>query len=425
MPRKHDHLFGRIASYQSLLAAAKRTIRGKRGKPGAAGFMANLERNLLRIEQALKAGAWRSGGYTIIHVIDPKPRMVSAAPFADRVVHQALCAVVEPIFERGFIADSYANRTGYGTHRAIACYEYFQDRYAHVLRCDLYRYFPSIDHGILKCDLRRRIACEPTLALMDAIIDGSNPQEPVNILFPGDDLFSPHTRRRGLPIGNLTSQLFGNIYLDGLDHYVKEVLRVPGYVRYVDDFALFHDDPDVLAGWQAKIARYLEGRRLVLHPVKTRIAPCAEPAEFLGLVLHGNGHRRLPEANVRRFRNRLRGLRDRWRAGTVAVDEIGQRVQSWIAHAEHANTWRLRHALFCGGWFDPARKPDCLLAGRALRGGSWNNKPQNVRAANRNNNTPDNRNNNNGFRLASMPSNAGVGVPTDTLSVREGVHGQS
>jgi len=429
VPKKHRNLFEQIASFRALHEAALRTICGKRGKPGAAGFMANLERNLLRIERMLRegtwrGGTWRGGGYTVIEVRDPKPRMVSAAPFADRVVHHALCAVVEPIFERGFIADSYANRKGYGTHCAIARYEHFQDRYAHVLRCDIYRYFPSIDHAILKADLRRRIACEPTLALMDAIIDGSNPQEPVNILFPGDDLFSPHTRRRGMPLGNLTSQLFGNIYLDGLDHFIKEVLRAPGYVRYVDDFALFHDDPEVLAGWQAKIARYLEGRRLVLHPAKTRIAPCAEPAEFLGLVLHGNGYRRLPEASVRRFRNRLRGLRDRWRSGTVEADEIHQRVQSWIAHAEHANTWRLRRTLFRGGWFDPVRELGCPPDWRALRGGSWNNEPQNVRAANRNNNEPAKRNNNNGFRLASMPSIAGAGAFTDASGVREGVHGQ-
>lgn len=280
MPKKHRNLFEYIASFTALHEAALRTICGKRGKPGAAGFMANLERNLLRIERMLREGTWRGGGYTVIEVRDPKPRMVSAAPFADRVVHHALCAVVEPIFERGFIADSYANRKGYGTHRAIARYEHYRDRHAHVLRCDIYRYFPSIDHAILKADLRRRIACEPALALMDTIIDGSNPQEPVNLLLPGDDLFSPHTRRRGMPLGNLTSQLFGNIYLDGIDHFVKEVLRAPGYVRYVDDFILFHDDPAVLAVWQAKIARYLEGRRLVLHPVKTRIAPCAEPAGF-------------------------------------------------------------------------------------------------------------------------------------------------
>lgn len=110
----------------------------------------------------------------------------------------------------------------------------YRDRYHHVLRCDIFRYFPAIDHEILKADLRRRIACSRTLWLLDTVIDGSNPQEPVHLHYPGDDLLTPLTRRRGLPIGNLTSQFFANVYLDGLDHFAKEVLHAP-YLRYVDD----------------------------------------------------------------------------------------------------------------------------------------------------------------------------------------------
>jgi RNA-directed DNA polymerase len=354
MPRRIGGLFPDIASFHALCEAAGRAARGKRGKPGVAGFLASLERNALRIEAALLDGTWQPGPYTEIEIKDPKPRLVSAAPFRDRVVHHALCAVVAPIFERGFIFDSYANRVGKGTHRAIARYEHFRDRHRHVLRCDIFRYFPSIDHDILEGCLRRRVACERTLWLMDQIIDGSNPQEPVHLYYPGDDLFTPSTRRRGLPIGNLTSQFFANVYLDGLDHFVKEVLRAPGYVRYVDDFALFHDDEVVLGHWRDRIARYLEGRRLSLHPAKTRIQAAAQPSEFLGFVLGERGLRRLPEGNVRRFRNRLRSLRDGFRAGRVPKEEVMQRVQSWVAHASHANTWRLRHAIFRGGWFDPA-----------------------------------------------------------------------
>ena len=368
VPLRHNDLFPAISSFRALHEAAERAIRGKRGKPGAASFVANREKELLRLERQLKAGTWRSGGYTVIYVTDPKPRSVSAAPFRDRVVHHALCNVIAPIFERGFIDDSYANRNGYGTHRAVKRYEQYRDRYRHVLRADIYRYFPSIDHAILKADFRRRIECQQTLALMDAIVDGSNPQEPVELLFPGDDLFTPTLRRRGMPIGNLTSQWFANIYLDGLDHFIKEVLRAP-YVRYVDDFALFHDDPKVLAHWRERIAEYLIGRRLVVHPAKTFVTATKEDATFLGYVLQNNGVRRLPEPNVRRFRNRLRGLRDRWSADSVNADEVQQRVSSWIAYAEHAHTWRLRHAIFRGGWFDPLREPDSLPVGCAFFAG--------------------------------------------------------
>ena len=350
--------FDEIASFSALHTAALRAARGKRSKPGAAAFLANLEKEVLRLERELRGGTYRPGRYRTIEIFDPKHRTVSAAPFRDRVVHHAFCAIAEPLFERGFIHDSYANRKGKGTHRAIARYETFQNRFGHVLRCDIYRYFPAIDHEILKRDLRRRIACERTLELADRIVDASNPQESVNLHYPGDDLFAPFSRRRGLPIGNLTSQFFANVYLDRLDHFCKEVLRAKGYVRYVDDFVLFHDDPGTLTEWRDRIARFLEGRRLRLHPRKTWIAQTDAPTTFLGLVLLPSGRRMLPEENVRRFRNRLRGLRSRWRAGTVTREEIDRRVGAWIAHAGHAHSWRLRQAIFRGGRFDPSREPD-------------------------------------------------------------------
>ena len=355
MPTRERDLFDGIASFAALRAAALRAARGKRAKPGATAFLANLESELLRLERELHSGRYRPGRYQTIEIFDPKHRIVSAAPFRDRVVHHAFCAVCEPIFERAFIHDSYANRVGKGTHRAIARYERFRDRFQHVLRCDIYRYFPAIDHEILKGDLRRRIGCPRTLQLVERIIDGSNPQEPVHEYYPGDDLFTPYQRRRGLPIGNLTSQFFANLYLNPLDHFCKEVLQAKGYLRYVDDLALFHDDPTQLCAWRDRIATFLEGRRLRLHPGKTRSAATAQPAQFLGFVLLAGGYRRLPDENVRRFRNRLRGLRDRWQHGTVTRQEVQRRVEAWIAHARHADSWRLRQAIFRGGWYDPSQ----------------------------------------------------------------------
>ena len=357
MPRKEHNLFERIASFDALHAAAIRAVRGKRASSGAAAFLANLEPEILRLERQLLDGTYRPGRYKKFAINDPKRRVISAAPFRDRVVHQALHAVCEPLFERGFIHDSYANRKGRGTHRAVCRYESFRERFRHVLRCDIYRYFPSIDHEILKRDLRRRIACRRTLDLADLIVDGSNPQEPAHLWFPGDDLLTPIERRRGLPIGNLTSQFFANLYLDGFDHFCKEVLGAKGYLRYVDDFALFHDDPRRLEDWRDRIAAYLEGRRLRLHPEKTRTVPTTVPTRFLGFVLLPGGGRRLPEENVVRFRNRLRGLRDRWRHAAVTQDEVCRQVNAWVAHAMHANTWRLRHSIFRAGWFDPAWEP--------------------------------------------------------------------
>lgn len=187
MSHRHDDLFDRIAGFASQIAVTRRAARGKRRSPGAAAFLANLERNCLTLEHRLRARSWRPGLYTVLQIRDPKPRRISAAPLADRVVRHAFCHVVEPVFERGFIHDSYANRVGKGTHAGVERYEHFAQGAKHVLRSDIFRYFPAIDHTILKRDLRRRIACEGTLWLAEAIIDGSNPQEPVQLYFPGDD----------------------------------------------------------------------------------------------------------------------------------------------------------------------------------------------------------------------------------------------
>ena len=334
-----------------------RGCRASAGCRGPAGFLANLETEVLRLERELQVGTWQPGGYVSFEVHDPKRRLISAAPFRDRVVHHAVCTrSSRRCFERGFIDHTYANRVGKGTHRAVSRYERLRDRHRFVLRGDIYRYFPAIDHEVLKDDLRRRIACRRTLAVLDRIVDASNRQEPVHLYYPGDNLFTPYERRRGLPIGNLTSQLFANVYLDRFDHFASEVLRAP-YLRYVDDFALFADDPAQLDAWRARAAAFLAWRRLSLHPVKTHVAATAAPATFLGFELRPGGRRRLPEANVRRFRNRLRGLRDRWRAGTVTRAEVELRVGAWVAHAAHADTWRLRRAIFRDGWFAPRGQP--------------------------------------------------------------------
>ena len=280
VPAKARDLFDEIASFPALLEAARTAAKGKRAKPGVAAFLANLEPEILRLERALRPGATVRGGTRPSRFAIPNTASFQRRRFRDRVVHHAFCTVVEPVFERGFIYDSYANRVGKGTHRAIARYERFRDRHRWVLRCDIYRYFPAIDHEILKADLRRRIACACTLALADRLIDGSNPQEPVQLYYPGDDLFMPFERRRGLPIGNLTSQFFANVYLNGLDHFCKEVLRAKGYLRYVDDFALFHDDREQLEDWRQRIVSYLDAGACACTPARPRYWTLASRPRF-------------------------------------------------------------------------------------------------------------------------------------------------
>lgn len=232
-------MWPQLASFGNLLQAARGAAAGKRSRPDVASFILNLEGELFRLQRELIEGSYRPGLYRSFLVRDPKPRFISAAPFRDRVVHHALTQVLEPVFEKRSSKDSFACRKGFGTHRALARARMGVRRYSYVLKCDITRYFASIDHEILKSILSRTIKCGPTLELAAKIIDGSNPQEAAIAYFPGDSLFTPYERRRGLPLGNQTSQFFANLYLNPLDQLVARELKPRVYVRYVDDFLLF------------------------------------------------------------------------------------------------------------------------------------------------------------------------------------------
>jgi retron-type reverse transcriptase len=256
-----------------------------------------------------------------------------------------LCNIIAPIFERTFIGDSYANRVGFGTHRALRRFTSFARSSRYILQCDIRKYFPSIDHEILKSLLRRKLKCKETLWLADTIIDNSNEQDPVLDHFPGDDLLTPLQRRRGLPIGNLTSQFFANIYLNGFDHFIKEHLKAAKYVRYVDDFALFSDDWEFLAEARVAIENYLAQLRLKIHPVKSQLFETRHGANFLGFRILPDRIRVRTE-NLRRARRRLRRMQRDYAQGKMREQEVSQSIQSWVAHLEHGDTWKLRQQIF-------------------------------------------------------------------------------
>jgi len=177
--KTHKHLFDRIVTYENLLAAALRAARGKRARPNVAEFFADLDGNVLRLHRELSSGDWQPGGYRTFWILQPKKRLISAAPFRDRVVHHALCRVIEPLFEPMFIHDSYACRKGKGTHAAVDRYTEFSRKNRYVLKCDIQRFFPGIDHAALLDLLERRIACRRTLGLLCTIVESSNSQEPL------------------------------------------------------------------------------------------------------------------------------------------------------------------------------------------------------------------------------------------------------
>lgn len=296
-----------------------------------------------RLQDELRARTYEPGPYREFTIYERKPRRIAAAPYRDRVVHHALMNIAGPVLERRFIADSYACRVGRGVHAAVARYQCWAQRYPYAMKLDVVRYFPSVDHQRLRAKLARCIGDDGVLWLFDRIIASA----PATVVTPSaeEDLVDGMARRCGLPIGNLTSQTLANLYLDELDHYVKETLRAPAYLRYVDDLILFHDSKQALRDFAQAIAAYLARDHLRLHDRKRQIVPVATGLDVLGYRVWPTRRRLRPE-NGYRFRRRLTAMARDYGSGLLAWADIQPRVASWIGHALHADTRGLRAAIF-------------------------------------------------------------------------------
>lgn len=340
--KTHRRLYLQLCEWDNLYLAYRKARKGKRSRPPAANFEFDLESNLIDLQRELLEKSYQPGPYHSFYIHEPKRRLISAAPFRDRVVHHALCNIIEPIFERTFIYDSYANRVGKGTHRALDRAQQYARRYRYVLQCDVRQFFPSIDHSILRATLARRIADPDALWLIDRVLASG-----IDVLsdaydmvyFEGDDLFAL-LRPRGLPIGNLTSQFWANCYLNPLDHFVKRDLKCPAYVRYVDDLLLFGDDKASLWTWYSGLTAQFEKLRLTLHP-GAHPCPVSEGIPFLGFTVFPD-HRRLKRRKIVHFRRRLKGLMRSYRAGDLPQNRLDASIQGWINHVRFGDTWGLR-----------------------------------------------------------------------------------
>ncbi len=180
--------------------------------------------------------------------------------------------------------------------------------------------------------------------MLDTVIDHSNPQEAPLLYFPDDDLLTPVERRKGLPVGNLTSQLLANVYLNGFDHFIKEHLKIRAYVRYVDDFALFGNDREALREARREMEQYLAGLRLKIHPVKSQLFETRRGPSFFGFRVLPR-QIRVRNDNLRRARRHLREMQAAYRRGEMTLADISRSLQAWLAHLDHGNTWRLREKM--------------------------------------------------------------------------------
>lgn len=348
--KTYRRLYPLIHDFENLYLAYRKARLCKRKYESVAEFEFNQEKNLLRLRDELRNETWRPGKYHSFYIHDPKKRLISAAPFRDRVAHHALVNVIEPIWEQRFIFDSYANRVGKGTHRALDRAQQFSRRWRYFLQCDVEQFFPAIDHAILRNELARLLVDPAALAMCDHILDSGagvlNDEYQIR-WFGGDDLTAA-LRPRGLPIGNLTSQFWANVYLSSFDHFVKRQLKCQGYVRYVDDLVLFSDDKHQLHEWRSAIIERLANLRLTLHESRAHVYPTQSGIPFLGFRIYPT-HRRLKRRSGVNFQRRFKQLVFKMARGEIGLEQMHDSVRGWASHASHGNTLRLRSAIL-GRW---------------------------------------------------------------------------
>ncbi len=325
--KRQNRLFSRVIDPDNLRAAWAKAVREKAGTPEAREFECNLEYNLIDIACALKNGNYAPGPYRQFVIKDPKERIISAAPFVDRVAQHAIMAVLDPIFESYQIYDSYACRVGKGTRKAVLRAFGFAKAAPYFLKLDVRKYFNSIDHFTLKQLLLRRIRDKDVIRVLFAIIDSYETS-------PG----------RGIPIGNLTSQYFANHYLALFDHYAKEKMGCRRYLRYMDDILIFGTEKAALRDIYDSAESFL-GTMLELELRPPVLDATRRGAPFLGFLVKPTGIF-LSAKTRNRFRSRFLRIDHELRWGVITDADAGDRVLSMVAHISIARSLKFRNTVF-------------------------------------------------------------------------------
>ena len=342
--KTYNKLYEKIISFDNLLLAWKKARKGKTKKDYVIEFEKNLEWNLLDLEDELKREIYKPKPLINFILRDPKTRKISKSDFRDRIVHHAIFNILEPIFDRTFIYDSCANRKGKGVLFAIKRFDIFKRKVtknftspAFCLKADIKHYFEEVNHEILIGILSRKINDRKVLELINEINANFGTQRErereLTFWFSGD--------KKGMPLGNLTSQFFANIYLNKLDYFVKHILKAKYYLRYVDDFVILHESKEQLEEWKTEIVEFLrEKLKLELHPQKSRIVLLSKGIDFVGFR-NSHHHKLLRKRNIRNIRRKNDFYRDR----IISFSSIKDSYQGWQAYAKWGNTYKLREQI--------------------------------------------------------------------------------
>ncbi len=320
--------FEKIISVENLLLAWKEFLRGKRNKKDVQEFQLHLMDNILSLHQDLKSKTYLHGGYYAFNISDPKPRNIHKASVQDRLLHHAIYRILYPYFDKKFIHDSYSCRIEKGTHKAINRFRDFfrkvsknNTKTCWVLKCDIRKFFANIDHEILKEILGKYIKDKEILWLLSQVINSFSCAKHIYAM--------ADICKSGLPLGNLTSQLLVNIYMNEFDQFMKRELKVKYYIRYADDFMILSDNINYLEDLSQEISSFLEKKlKLQLHSDKVFIKTITSGVDFLGWV-HFPKHRVLRTTTKRKM---LRNLENNPKQETI---------QSYLGMLKHGNTNKL------------------------------------------------------------------------------------
>ena len=331
--KRINHLFDQMADFRNLHLAYKKAIKGSPHSREAKRFSFFLEKELLELRDELLSETYCPGPFTHYRIHDPKERLISVAPFRDRVVHHAIVGLLEPVYEPVFIYDSYATRKNKGTHAAVLKVQQFLRSAKFYLKADIRKHFENMDHNILMNILEQKIKDRTFLKLIRTVITAV-------------------PWHKGLPIGNLTSQFFANVYLDRLDHFVKEKLRYKKYVRYMDDMVFLNDSINDLKEIQHKIDQFLsEDLKLELKPGGVYINKRSNGISFLGARIFPRQIRIKPSC-FRRSMGKLKEKTVEFRKGTLSSANYSASLHSIMGHLDFFDSYRLRLATgYANNWF--------------------------------------------------------------------------
>ncbi|MBU0757565.1 MAG: helix-turn-helix domain-containing protein [Nanoarchaeota archaeon] len=313
--------------------AFKKARRHKTLKPYVIEFEEHLDKNLAQLRTELLFHTYKPRPLETFILRDPKTRKISKSDFRDRVIHHALCNIIEPLFDKKFIYDSYANRLGKGSINAIKRFEHFarktsknNTRDCFVLKADIKHYFDNVDHEVLISILQRKVKDDRILWLIRTILNNHKST------IPG----------KGMPLGNLTSQFFANVYLNELDQYIKHDLKAKYYSRYVDDFVILDTSQSILQSQKKSVDDFLKMQLLLeLHPEKSKVITLENGVSFLGFRIFFY-HKLLRKKNLLKFEKKFNKMTQDYKKDKLPRESAVEKFEGWLTYASHANTYKYR-----------------------------------------------------------------------------------